>query len=298
VLHGAIDLNGVRAGLLAAVARFDPRPTGWCATRGRRRTEAPIHPLLRTFADEVQATLTRAAAYACALVAFVLIGMEFLTAPRGTVVAQSAVSEWVDVIKPIPAFALSIPELAAEPQYAIRRHASGGGRKDVFTFGDAAAQEATATVEIYRPGAEADQPEERARVPELRLSVPVVWRMIDTKFGLATVEPFTDRGPQAERRCLRVTRTFDDPRLVINAQFCNPGLELVDRHMVACALDRLSLISAASDPKLIALFARAELKRNFCGQNSVFVAATPKRLDWIEAARDPSCVAGNDGASL
>jgi hypothetical protein len=57
--------------------------------------------------------------------------------------------------------------------------------------------------------------------------------------------------------------------------------------MVACALDRLTLISAASDPKLTALFARAELKRNFCGQTSVFLAATPRRTDWIEAPRDP-----------
>ena len=202
--------------------------------------------------------------------------------------ARSAAPEWIDVIKPIPAFALSLPEFSAEPQYAIRRHASGGGRKDVLTFGDAAAQQATTIVEIYRPGEEADQDGERtASVPELRLSIPVAQRLIDTKFGLAAVEPFTQRGPQGERRCLRVTHGFDDPRLSINAQFCNPGLELVDRHMVACALDRLTLVSAASDPKLTALFARAELKRSFCGANSVFLAATPRRTDWIEAARDP-----------
>ena len=261
------------------------RTTGWPATRGRRRTEAPIHPLLRTFASEVQASLVRACLYACVLAAFVLTGMELLARIGGAVVAQPVAPEWIDVIKPIPAFALSIPELASEPQYAIRRHASGGGRRDIIAFGDAAAQEATATVEIYRPGAEADQPGESA--PELRLSVPVVQRMLDTKFGLAAIEPFTDRGAQGERGCSRVTRAFDDPRLVIRAQFCNPGPELVDRHMVACALDRLTLISAAGDPKLIALFARAELKRNFCGQNSVFLAATPRRTDWIEAARDP-----------
>jgi hypothetical protein len=287
VLRSAIESNGVRARLRAAVACFDPRPAGWRATRGRRRTEAPIHPLLRTFADEVQATLVRACLYACVLAAFVLTGMELLARTQGTVAARPDAAEWIDVIKPIPAFALSIPELSAEPHYAIRRHADGGGRKDVLTFGDAAAQEATATVEIYRPGAEADRPGENASLPELRLSVPVVWRMLETKFGLAAIEPFTDRGSQSARGCLRVTRAFEDPRLVIKAQFCNPGPELVDRQMVACALDRLTLISAASDPKLIALFARAELKRNFCGQNSVFVAATPKRLDWIEAARDP-----------
>jgi len=287
VLLGAIDANGVRAAFFAAVARFDMRATRWRATRGRRRTEAPILPLLRTFAGELQATLVRACLYACLLAAFVLIGMELAARTRGAAVAQPVAPEWIDVIKPMPAFALSIPELSAEPHYAIRRHANGGGRKDVFTFGDAAAQEATASVEIYRPGGEADQPGESASLPELRLSVPVGWRMIDTKFGPIAVEPFTDRGPQGERRCLNVTRAFDDPRLVITAQFCNPGLELVDRHMAACALDRLTLISAAGDQKLTALFARAELRRNFCGQNSVFLAATPRRTDWIEATRDP-----------
>jgi hypothetical protein len=287
VPRGAIEANGVRAAFLAAVARFDMRATGWRATRGRRRTEAPIHPLLRTFAGEVQATLVRAAAYACALAAFVLIGMELLARTQGAVAAQPVAPEWIDVIKPMPAFALSIPEFSSEPRYAIRRHASGGGRMDVFTFGDAAAREATATVEVYRPGAEADQPGEGTSLPELRLSAPIVQRMVDTKFGLAAIEPFTDRASRGERGCLRVTRAFDDPRLVITARFCNPGPELVDRHMVACALDRLTLISAASDPKLTALFARAELKRNFCSQNSVFLAATRKRTDWIEAARDP-----------
>jgi hypothetical protein len=204
-------------------------------------------------------------------------------------VAKPAVEEWIDVIKPIPAFAISIPELSGEPQYAIRRHASGGGRKDVLTVGDDAAQEPTAAVEIYRPGTEAGEPgaaDGNAGVAELRLSSPVQ-RVINTKFGPFAIEDAADRGAQGERRCLRATRRFDDPPLSINARFCSPGLELVDRRMVACALDRLTLLSAGSDPKLSALFARAELKRDFCGSNNVFVAATPKRADWIEAARDP-----------
>ena len=77
------------------------------------------------------------------------------------------------------------------------------------------------------------------------------------------------------------------PRLELAGWFCNAGEELVDRSMVACAIDRLSLVAAGSEPRLGALFARAELKRTFCGRESVFVAATPKRNDWIEAARDP-----------
>ena len=69
--------------------------------------------------------------------------------------------------------------------------------------------------------------------------------------------------------------------------YCNAGQELVDRGMIACSLDRLTLVAAAGEPKIGALFAQAELKRNFCGANSVFMAATRKRNDWIAAARDP-----------
>jgi len=247
--------------------------------------------MLRTFASEMQATLLRVALYGCVLAVFGLIGMELVSSQSGPVVAKPVVaSDWIDVVKPIPAFAISIPEFASEPQYAIRRHAGGGGRKDIFTFGNPDAPEATAAIEIYRPGSEAGQPgaaERTASVPELRLSGPQAERTIDTKFGPASIEAFTDRAAQGERRCLRVTRQFDEPAFAINGRFCSAGLELVDRRMVACALDRLTLLSAGSDPRLGALFARAELKRSFCGQNSVFVAATPKRTDWIEASRDP-----------
>ena len=126
-----------------------------------------------------------------------------------------------------------------------------------------------------------------ASIAELRLSGPVSPRTIETKFGAVLVEAFTDQAPRGARSCLRFARGFEDPRLEISGWFCNPGPELVDRGMLACALDRLSLLSAGSEPKLARLFARAELKRSFCGQKSVFVAATPRRTDWIEAARDP-----------
>ena len=56
------------------------QPTGWRATRGRRRTEAPIHPLLRTFAGEVQATLVRTCALA-SLAMFAAFLLQGDTAP-------------------------------------------------------------------------------------------------------------------------------------------------------------------------------------------------------------------------
>jgi hypothetical protein len=199
-------------------------------------------------------------------------------------------TEWVEVNRPFPAFAMTMPELDAAPRYAIWRHASGRGRKDILTFGDLTLSGPTAVVELYRPGAEGGhEPEETtASVPELRLSGrPVLPATIETKFGAIAVDPFRDRAPNGERRCLRFARSFDEPRFEISGWYCNAGQELVDRGRIACALDRLTLVAAGSDPKIGALFAQAELKRTFCGANNVFLAATPRRNDWIEAERDP-----------
>ena len=240
--------------------------------------------LIRMFALELYATLTRVLVYCVALAAFGLGIAEI--ASRGTVATQAAAPDWVEVNKPFPAFAMTIPDFAA-PNYSIWRHAGGSGRKDILTFG--APGGASAVVEIHRPGAddEAAEPEDiTASIPELRLSQPVAPRTIETKFGAIRVEAFTDASPDGPRSCLHFARTFEDVHLELSGWFCNGGPELIERGALACALDRLSLLASGNEPKLAALFARAELRRNFCGANSVFVAATP-RSGWIDAARDP-----------
>lgn len=247
--------------------------------------------MLRMFALEMHASLARTFVYCAALGSLALMVAEF-AASRDTVVAQSTLPpDWIEVNKPFPAFAMSIPEFDAAPRYTIWRHTSGTGRKDILSFGEPGAGHATAAVEIYRPGLDADDNEAQditASIAELRLSgKPVSPKTIQTKFGSVLVETFIDQAPGGARRCLKFSRGFEEPRLDIGGWYCNPGLELVDRGMIACALDRLSLLAAGSEPKLAALFARAELRRSFCGQKSVILAATPKRTDWIEAARDP-----------
>ena len=242
--------------------------------------------MLCLFANELRATLARTVVYATALALFALVGVEVLTKVHGPDMARDTTEpEWVEVAKPMPVFAMTMPEFSETPRYAIWRHASGQGRKDILSFGEPGG--ATAMVEIFRAGAEAELDETTASIPELRLSTPAFEKTIETKFGRVAVEPFADRAPGGERRCLRFSRGFGEPKLEINGWFCNAGLEVVDRGMIACALDKLTLIAAGSDPKLGALFAHAELKRNFCGANGVIFAATPKRPDWIEATRDP-----------
>lgn len=236
--------------------------------------------IIRLFALEAHATLARTFVYCAALGAFALVLAELAT-PRGAAVAKVQ-EDWIEVIRPLPAFALSIPEFETA-RYAILRQTNGAGRKDVLSFGEP--DGATAIVEIYRPG-QTEQPDEdiTASIAELRLSGPRVSRnTIETKFGAVAIEGFRD----GVRSCLRFSRKFEHPHFEISGRFCNAGPELVDHGMIACALDRLSLLAAGSDPKLAARFARAELRRTFCNQQSVFIAATPKRPGWIEASRDP-----------
>jgi hypothetical protein len=263
----------LRSAIAAAKAQF---------TAGARVAFA----MLRLFALEMHASLARAFVYCAALGSLALVAAEFVGS-RHTVAAHATPPDWIEVIRPLPAFAMSIPEFDGA-RYSIWRHASGTGRKDILTFGEAGG--AIAMVEIHRRGIteQADDGDITASISQLRLSGPRISpNVIDTKFGDVTVEAFTDNAPDGPRSCLRFIRGYEEPRLEISGWFCNAGLEMVDRGMIACALDRLSLLAAGSEPKLATLFARAELKRSFCGQRSVFVAATPKRPDWIEASRDP-----------
>lgn len=260
-----------------------------CLLARLRHACAVADALIRLFAAELRAVTWRLAAYGCAFVALALTALEFATLQRGAVLAEGGPeSEWVEIVKPFPAFAMTVPDLDDAARYASYRHAQGGGRRDVLTFGDLAA--ATAVVELYRVGSEdaADPSDITAGIGELRLSNrPTMPATIDTKFGPVTVEFFTDRAPNGERRCVKFLRTFDEPRFELSGWFCSAGQEIVDHGRVACALDHLTLVSAGSEPKLAALFARAELRRTFCGQAGVLFAATPKRGGWIEAARDP-----------
>ena len=233
--------------------------------------------MLGLFARELHATLARVFIYAAALAAFALIVLEIL-GPRGGSL-KTANPDWIEVIRPLPAFALTIPDFDGAPRYSIWRHVSGVGRKDVMHFGEQGG--ATASVEIFR--GDVEEEDITASISELRLSGPRAPNSIDTKFGAVRAESAIEDG----RNCLHVSRKFEELRFEISGTFCNAGLELVDHGTVACALDRLSLVSAGSEPRLATLFARAELRRTFCGQKSIFLAATPKRTDWIDAQRDP-----------
>jgi len=247
-----------------------------------------MHPALHSWREDLPATFVRMLAYVGGIAVLSIIAARiFQSPPVMSAIKPAHKSQWVGVDRPIPAFELSIPEAAGMPSgYAIVRHADGGGRKDILTLGEPDGIAPYLQVEIYRPGRETRRFAEPRR--EIAASAdalgPVELRSADeeqpSKFGPLSIVTFeTSKG--AARHCLGFVRAYDEPLLQMSGWFCQGGGEFVDRGTLACALDRLTLLAAGSEPKVAALFAQGELNRSFCGQRNILLAPTPKhRALW------------------
>jgi hypothetical protein len=250
---------------------------------GRRAGDKAMHPALRSWRDELPATLMRIVAYLGGIGVLSIVAAEFLSSPSvmDAITPDDAVA-WTEVERPFPAFALSIPEAADAPTtYAIRRHTQGGGRKDILGLGDPDSAAPYLSVTIYRAGGEIDSfgdPQDVITKGAAALGPVDVHRAgqpLASKFGPLTIVSFnTSKG--TPRHCLGFVRNHDDPRLQLSGWFCQGGADFVDRSTLACALDRLTLLAAGSDPKVGALFAQAELNRSYCGQRDPILASTPR----------------------
>jgi hypothetical protein len=248
-----------------------------------------VHPGLRHAAEELHVTFGRLLLYAGALAILTVAAVWLFEPPAGqAAVDPVAKSDWVDVGKPFPAFQLRLPELSEpDPHYSIYRHAYGGGRKDMLGFGDAESISAQIMIEIYRPGRELERfadarSEVEARAAELgNVKALRATDAIASKFGPFWAFEFKAKGSQGMRQCVGFARAFEDPRLQIAGWSCKREGDIVDRGSIACALDRLTLIAAGSEPKIGDLFAVAEQHRAFCRQRDPLLAANRKRADWL-----------------
>ena len=275
--------------LLRLGALSPPRLPGllWRQMKSRalamRRSEARAHQaaVRALLWSEAPSTLVRAFAY-ISTVALIAAGvMQLVPATPSAGAADPApVAEWIQVAKPFPAFSLPLPELAESgADYSLRRHAAGGGRQDILTWGDLKGVAPNLTIEIYRPGSEwagfySAAGEIAARLEGAEIGAITPAGTMETKFGTVSLVAFSLGTPA--RRCLGFARTYRDPQLQILGWHCVSGSATAEREVAACALDRLSLLSAGSEPKLRELFARAELRRNFCGQRSHLLTPTPR----------------------
>lgn len=252
-----------------------------------------MHPGLRTFRDELSATLVRIFAYIGATAVLAIALAKMIQAPVVAAVDPKPRSDWSSIDRPYRAFTLRVPGFSdPEPDYAIRRHIAGG-RKDILTLGHDDVARSRLMIEIYRPGKELTRfgdpaGEVVARTVELGGAQRIAAvEPIDGKFGSVPVFDFTASIDGRSRSCLGFARAFLEPYLQIAGWYCKGAAEVVDRGTLGCAIEGLSLLAAASEPKVQELFARAEQRRRFCDAKPAKRAPTLKRNDWIDARQQP-----------
>jgi hypothetical protein len=236
--------------------------------------------------DDIRATFVRLLAYMGGLAALAVAAASFFAAPADIVAALGSASAqrpaWSTVERPYPAFELLMPELIGSTyNYAIQRRAKDGARKDMLRWGEPADAGPYIMVEIYRPAVAGDRfldasSEIATRIVDYAVTDDVKSDgQIDSKFGPVALIDFAVAPQGHERRCLGFARPFNQPAMQIAGWYCSAGHEVVDRAMIGCLLDRLTLVNG--DAKLAEMFARAEVKRTFCGQRNPILAATPER---------------------
>ena len=249
--------------------------------------------VLRPAPEDIAGTVVRVLAYVGALAILAIAAASFLR--LGVAATDSsprpAHARWLEIERPHPAFALVLPELGGPPsRYAILRREGDGARKDVLSWGDAAGSGPYVMVEIYRPGAADERfldaaSEVAARILDFTVTDDVkAAGTIASKFGPLALVDFAIAANGKERRCLGFARPFNDPAAEIAGWSCSAGAEVVNRATLACALDRLTLLSAGGDEKLAEVFARAEIRRTFCGERNPLLAPTPERRQQAAAA--------------
>jgi hypothetical protein len=203
---------------------------------------------------------------------------------------------WIEIARPVGSFALEATELSGlDHQYNVRRHRTGGGRKDILTFGQAENGKTYVRVELYRPGQEGmadpdtlDATAALAANSGINAEIQQSSGRLKTKFGLLPIVNMRVEGADGWRNCIAVSGAWHDPRFGLVAWWCNEGPEMVDLGAFACVIDRTALMSAGGDERLAEFFARAELLRNYCGGQGSVISATPRlNSDWIYAKRGP-----------
>jgi hypothetical protein len=246
-----------------------------------------IHPALNSFADECCGMLARLVAYVGALALLAIVGIHLWDElPVGGAVEPSTKAGWSVAMRSYPAFAVSQFDLPEKTEtYQILRHPEGG-RKDIFRWA-VEGQRPLAELELYRPGAEFNQPEPvlaglAARMDSGRGYELEAAGLIDSKFGAVTLlRPAGD--PESARSCLGFIKHFDETNLQISGWSCQGDALPARRAAIGCILSRLTLLTAGNDPKLAELFARAELRRGSCAPAS----ASALTADWVTTAEEP-----------
>jgi hypothetical protein len=247
-----------------------------------------VQPASYSVPGDIRATFARIVAYMGGLAVLAVAAAGFFQNERVPFItaASTPIPAWTAAEKPYPAFELVMPELNSSAfNYTILRRGTDNARKDVMTWGAPGLRQPYANVEIFRPGSRAEtfldaSSEIAARLIDDKVADDVKPAgEIESKFGAMSLVDFAIAPNGHLERCLGFVRAFDNPVMQIAGWYCSAGAEVVDRATVACMVDRLTMVNA--DTQTATFFARAEVKRTFCGQRSPLFAATPEREEHV-----------------
>jgi hypothetical protein len=250
-----------------------------------------VHPVLINFAEEFRAISVRLMAYLCGVGALALIAADLFSGlPVDPVEAAAPLRNrdaWAAAVRPQPAFAAPVADFASQSEtYEVFRHAQGGGRKDILRWSAAASEATLSQIELYRPGTELvafgpPASEIAARVAQGRDDAVQAAGVIETKFGPVALVGFVSHASGKPQPCMGFAHSFETPRMQISGWSCQGESAQAQRQTIACAFDRLTMLSAGNDPQVAELFARVELRRAGC---SLAAQASP---DWVTATHEP-----------
>ena len=248
-----------------------------------------VHPVLMNFAEEFRALTVRLLAYLCGVGALALIAADLFSGGGIDTVEASVPLRsrevWSAAVRPQPAFAAPMVDFASQSaSYEIFRHPEGG-RKDLLRWSAALGETALTQIELYRPGNELvafgpPAAEVAMRATQGQTETVQAAGIIETKFGAVALIGFSTPIGGKPQACIGFAHSFEQPRMQISGWSCQGESAQVQRQAVACAIDRLTMLSAGNDPKLAELFAHAERRRTGCGTPSAMA-------DWLTATNEP-----------
>jgi hypothetical protein len=254
--------------------------------------------MLAVLAEEGRALAVRLLAYLCGIAVLALIAADIAAKavpaadeePVNSLPEHTWTHAWTPASRVQPAFAAPIHDFSAfSESYEILRHPLGG-RKDFLSWSaddnKTPSTPPVARIELYRPGEElaafgSATHEIAARAAGGNPERVQAAGIIETKFGDVPLVRFSRRNGAVRESCIGFARSFETPHLQISGWSCQGDGAPAQRRTVACALDRLTMLSAGNDPNMAQLFARAELRRAGCGPNP------SPQSDWVTSTGDP-----------
>ncbi|UDL96431.1 hypothetical protein LGH83_09750 [Lichenihabitans sp. PAMC28606] len=212
--------------------------------------------------------------------------------PDVTAAIPNASRSWVEVNRPIPLFELAGSDFAKLPVvYAARRKPAGTGRQDMLRFGSFGGEGPYLDLSITRLDGTADAAPglfvDMARLAassNLAVVRSGLATTMPTRFGDVSAADLSVARGTTIAPCLGfrlVQGAADTGPVAILGFACGTDAKPMDRHTLACVIDRIDLISAGDDVALRDFFVAAEQRR---GQECVspHLLAAGSITTWLD----------------